>query len=378
MDFCYICDCSLNVHNCSEEHIFLNALGGKLKARNLLCKQCNSMFGDDIDSELARQFNFIANMLNIERDRGKPQSFDAIDCQDGTVYSLEPGGIPVLKYPVIKKEVQETKTRFTIRARDVKQWRAVAKGLKRKYPEIEQNKTLTNISTTKKKKYLDNELSFKMEFGGVKAFRSLCKSAINFYLYKNGNIANIRHLIPYVTGKFEDKQIVKPVYFGYDPISKNDSEVLHSIIIKGDAHENLLYAYIELFNFYKILVLLNDNYTDDNIEYSYFFDVITRKEVIRDYQLILTKSNIKPIMDNILFYKEMMRHLKVLLEKILRKQDFEHRKALLTDAMNNVMKKYPDKKYLDEEMCKDTVNEVMKQLTPWLLHRLKQNKDYEL
>ena len=249
---CYICGSSLNDNNSSEEHIFLNALGGKLKARNLLCKQCNSVFGDDIDSELARQFNFIANMLNIERDRGKPQSFDAVDCQDGTVYSLEPGGVPILKYPVIKKEIQKTKTRFTIRARDVKQWRAVAKGLKRKYPDIDNNKSLTNIK--KERKYLDNELSFKIEFGGGKAFRSLCKSAINFYLYKDGNLANIRHLIPYLTGQRDDKRIVKPVYFEYDPIPKKDDEVLHSIILRGDARENLLFAYIELFDFYKVLV----------------------------------------------------------------------------------------------------------------------------
>lgn len=370
---CYICGSSLNDNNSSEEHIFLNAIGGKLKARNLLCKQCNSVFGDDVDSELARQFNFIANMLNIRRDRGNPQPFDAVDCQNGTVYSLEPGGVPVLKYPVIKKEVQETKTHFTIRARDVKQWRAVAKGLKRQYPEIiDNNKPLTNIK--KGRKYLDNELSFKVEFGGDKAFRSLCKSAINFYLYKNGNVTNIRHLIPYLTGQRDDKRIVKPVYFEYDPIPKKDDEVLHSIILRGDARENLLFAYIELFDFYKVLVLLNDNYTDVNIEHSYFFDVISRKEVMRNYQLKLTKSNIKQVMDGVLLYSDMMRHLSVLLEKTLRKQDSEHKIVLLTRAINNVMKKFPNKKYFDEEMCEEITNEVMKQLTPWLLHRLKQNR----
>ena len=181
-------------------------------------------------------------------------------------------------------------------------------------------------------------------------------------------------MIPYLTGQRDDKRIVKPVYFEYDPIPKKDDEVLHSIILRGDARENLLFAYIELFDFYKVLVLLNDNYTDVNIEHSYFFDVISRKEVMRNYQLKLTKSNIKQVMDGVLLYRDMMRHLSVLLEKTLRKQDSEHKIVLLTRAINNVMKKFPNKKYFDEEMCEEITNEVMKQLTPWLLHRLKQNR----
>ena len=190
----------------------------------------------------------------------------------------------------------------------------------------------------------------------------------------NGVLANVSHLIPYITGQIDDKRIVKPVYFEQDPIPQKDSEVLHSIIIKGDSREKLLYAYIELFDFYKVLVLLNENYSDDSVEFSYFFDVISRKEVFKGYQLDLTRMDVERIMSGILPYKDILQHLNVLLEKTLRKQDSEHRKMLLTEAMNNVMKKYPEKKYFDEEMREDIVNETMKQLTPWLLHRLRLNK----
>ena len=372
MFYCYICGCLLDNNNRTEEHIIPNALGGRLKSKNLICKQCNSAFGVIIDSELAKQFNFVANMLNIKRDRGAPQPFDAVDCRDGTVYSLEPGGVPVLKYPVIKKQLKENTVRFSIRAGNAKQWHSVAKGLKRNYPEIDENKIFAGCKI--ERKYLDNEITFKAELGGSEVFRSLCKSAVSFYLYNNGVLANVSHLIPYITGQIDDKRIVKPVYFEQDPIPQKDSEVLHSIIIKGDSREKLLYAYIELFDFYKVLVLLNENYSDDSVEFSYFFDVISRKEVFKGYQLDLTRMDVERIMSGVLPYKDILQHLNVLLEKTLRKQDSEHRKMLLTEAMNNVMKKYPEKKYFDEEMRKDIVNETMKQLTPWLLYRLRLNK----
>lgn len=62
MSICYVCGNILNEKNQTEEHIFLNAIGGNLKSKNLICRECNSSFGNDIDAALAGQFNAIANM----------------------------------------------------------------------------------------------------------------------------------------------------------------------------------------------------------------------------------------------------------------------------------------------------------------------------
>ena len=65
--FCYACGKEITPSNRSDEHIIPNAIGGRLKSKSLLCKQCNSDFGDSIDSELSRQLNHIGNMLNIKK-----------------------------------------------------------------------------------------------------------------------------------------------------------------------------------------------------------------------------------------------------------------------------------------------------------------------
>lgn len=36
-------------------------MGGRLKSSNLICKECNSKFGDSFDAKLSKQFEFFAS-----------------------------------------------------------------------------------------------------------------------------------------------------------------------------------------------------------------------------------------------------------------------------------------------------------------------------
>ncbi len=121
MDRCYVCGVEIVAENQTDEHIFLNALGGHLTSNKLICKKCNSDFGKEIDTELSKQFKCIATMLNIQRDRGVVQPFDVVDTVDNTLYSYEPGGKPIPKIPVIK----QVENHYTIKASNKKQGREV-------------------------------------------------------------------------------------------------------------------------------------------------------------------------------------------------------------------------------------------------------------
>lgn len=48
----------IDKRKCSEEHIIPNAIGGKLKSKELICKKCNSKLGHSMDKELAEQLDF--------------------------------------------------------------------------------------------------------------------------------------------------------------------------------------------------------------------------------------------------------------------------------------------------------------------------------
>jgi hypothetical protein len=83
---CWCCDAALTVANYSNEHILLNACGGRLKSKWLLCKDCNSLFGNKFDHELATQVNDIMNYLMIKRDRKSPQPIIGKLDADGAEY----------------------------------------------------------------------------------------------------------------------------------------------------------------------------------------------------------------------------------------------------------------------------------------------------
>ena len=368
---CYVCGCILDEKNASEEHIFLNAIGGHLKSKNLICKDCNSHFGDEIDTVLANQFNFIANMFNIKRDRGNPRPFDAVDVRDGSVYSIAPGGKPFRKKPICLK----ADNTYHITASSRQQAKEVLKGFKRKYPGIDVASILNSATTHDR--YLDNELSFSIDFGGSEAFRSLCKTAVNFYLYKGGLSQNIRHLILYLQVGTEVSPLVNYLYLDEVPILTSSEEVLHSIIIRGDSTEKILFAYIELFDFCKVVVMLNDNYEGESIEYSYFFDIVSRTEVSHEYKLPLSKMDIENALINGISYMDIrekfLPQLNVVIHKALTKQSSEHIHLLLEKAMENSLEKIKLQNLTLEEEREIIVDETMNQLTPLILHLFKEN-----
>jgi hypothetical protein len=82
MSTCYLCKNEITEQNITIEHIILNSMGGRLKSSNLICKECNSKFGDSFDAKLSKQFEFFANILDIKRERGKVQ--DVIMIREST------------------------------------------------------------------------------------------------------------------------------------------------------------------------------------------------------------------------------------------------------------------------------------------------------
>lgn len=298
MAVCYICNENITNNNSSLEHIIPNSLGGNLKSRNLLCKECNSNLGSNLDAELAIQLNLIANMLNIERDRGKPQSFEASNKYTDEKYRFLPGGKPELIRPNIEINKNDKKTKIKVNARDEKQAREVLQGLKRKYNIKEDD--LKNIMDSFKlqEKPFKEHITVDQKFGGEEALKSVAKIILNYYTYTGQDIKWISEFVDKYTN--ENYDILSRISFIYLPnevISKKEDEILHSIIIRGDTKEKLLYGYVELFNCYRVLVFLSDSYNGPSLNNSYFFDVEERIEKERNYNLNLSKKEILEFLD---------------------------------------------------------------------------------
>ena len=56
---CYLCGTEITEENKTVEHIVLNSIGGRLKSSKLICKNCNSKFGNTFDACLSKQLEFL-------------------------------------------------------------------------------------------------------------------------------------------------------------------------------------------------------------------------------------------------------------------------------------------------------------------------------
>ena len=132
MSRCYLCKNEITDENVSIEHILPNAIGGRLKSSSLICKECNSKFGDTSDACLAKQLEFFANQLNIKRERGSVQNVEMTRESTGETYLVSPEGDLVPRKPLIKERESNGNLEIYVKANDEKTIKSILIGLKRK------------------------------------------------------------------------------------------------------------------------------------------------------------------------------------------------------------------------------------------------------
>jgi hypothetical protein len=311
MDACYLCNNPLTAENVSKEHIVLNSIGGRLKSKELLCKTCNSKFGHDADSELAGQLVFLSSYFQVKRDSGETPIIKGAKTKDGKEYNILDGSKPSLSKPKFDKKVENGETRYSIEARNEKELITILKGLRRKHPELDLE--LAKQKFQWKEEYLEEHLSHSMTIGGDLAFKSIVKTAVNYYIHSQKETEQVKHLFPYLKGE-ADLKIGKHFYPAKPIYKKESNEVVHLIHLYGNKHSKQLYCFVELFSAYSFLVHLSDKYDGKNFSSTYCYDILQNKELAKQVTLKLKAETVSEIYE-------------------MTKNDFE----TITEKLNRVM-----------------------------------------
>lgn len=354
MSECYICGNKLSQNNKSIEHIFPNCLGGKLKSRSLLCSICNSHFGSEIDSHLCEEMRVISNLLNIKRERKTPRSIQGLG-SDGHQYTIKPGLRIHRTIPV-----EPTPNGYDIIAKNRHQFNKILKNIKNKHPNIDEEEILKNAKEVDY--FLDNiKVDFVVE-DDEKTLRAICKIAVNFYLFNNGDIKYVKHLIPYLKGETDIECVW---FYSADKNEIYDSgvspEILHSVVLIGDDKEKILYAYIELFSTFKFIVKLNDDYDGLKITESYFFNVISHKTIEPVLKESKTKEDLTQISKDPLNFNNLRHDLNTLIRFI----QIQHYRDVIAEMVSKVftdwVSKHQGKIITDSEIA-ELINGFEKEL----------------
>lgn len=371
MSRCYLCKNEITDENVSIEHILPNAIGGRLKSSSLICKECNSKFGDTSDACLAKQLEFFANQLNIKRERGSVQNVEMTRKSTGETYLVSPEGDLVPRKPLIKERESNGNLEIYVKASDEKTIESILIGLKRKYPKLD----ITKFKDALKHEveYIDEPLHGTVSIDGKKIFPAILKIAVNYYIEKGGDIEFVDSAIEDL--KNNQTHRVDLIIKEGLVVESDSDDVLHYIFINGCREKKKLYAIIELYSTVQFVIKLSDNYNGEDVQHLYVFDVLKKQEIqkeivfVPDFDFIFNYdySTIKP--DYNVFGKRLERILKIgsqrRLDKSIHKITEQSLKKVLGEPDGRVITRH--------DVCL-LVDEIMKGLTPIIANSVMRDK----
>ena len=173
------------IKHCSDEHILLNALGGRWTSQQLVDRDTNSEFGRTIDTSLSESMHLFRILIDAPAGDGTPVPLlKSIQGKDGETYNLLPGGKPQLgKSRIYFYKSQDGTTLVEGRARSLSE---LKKLLKRKLEQLSTNPSEI-IQKAQPMSTPTPELSGKFKLG-IEAYRCIAKMSCNLFAIHNKEI----------------------------------------------------------------------------------------------------------------------------------------------------------------------------------------------
>jgi hypothetical protein len=266
---CALCGSPITDENDSKEHLIPNAIGGRKKITGFICNGCNNKSGEDWDSDLASQLNSLSVFFGISRERGTPPSH-AVETTRGEQIQLYSDGSMGLVKPKC-----ELGKKINIEARSIKEAKKILSGLKRKYPQIDIDKTMTYAQS--KSYYPEGMIKFRTTIGGPKTGRSIVKSCLALAVESGINPQMCKIARNYLISNGED---CFGFYYERDLIiNRPENVVFHCISITGNPDTKQLLGYIEYYGIWRIITCLSDEYDGDKFSRTYALNPISGNEI---------------------------------------------------------------------------------------------------
>ena len=239
----------------SEEHIIPQALGGKLSAR-IYCEDCNSHFGNEIDSELIKNINYFGTALNIKRVRGKNQPYDVALPTNGIKLTFD-GRKFKRKKPIVNIEKNGDEIKYVdVTARSESELRKICTSIKEKY-------NLPNeIKYFEEKHPGPTDTVTEFEFDNEKIRRCVAKIAYSLLCVKlpSGQVFSdafdeVRNYI-----RFGAKSDLSSANYNHTDFMTDGIRPLHKIHINRNRRKNLVIGFVCFFGTFRYTTLLSRDF----------------------------------------------------------------------------------------------------------------------
>lgn len=362
MSKCYLCGAELTKENKSEEHIINNALGGRLKSYDLLCRTCNNKMGDKSDDTLAEDLKFFIEMFQIQRERNKELKGILMTDEYGHLIQVKEGGNK-LKLHEVKASIEvhgDGSKTFHGLFRNLNELKnALEKSMQRgRLTKDEVDQIIKNAVPTNERKRLKGKITIRKE-----SFPSIIKMLVNFYMFKTLDSSLGINLKPYILNQKDCQDLMTIMVFEEFRLAPNFNSLHHTLKIRGKKGEGLV-GIIEFFNVYSYGVILDKNYCGEDLDFSYCFDVLNLKEVGNyNPNIDLSVESVKK-MKNIFHTTPQIawNEMKIRMEQVLKLKSDLDRKKISDKIINEAFESLPEGAVITEEFINKLADRLVDEL----------------
>lgn len=288
---CYQCDIELmpidaEGTNNHYEHVIPNALGGRLKAKDILCKSCGSNSGTSMDKAFVQMFFPFTERMDLAKERGENNNpvkgFIEIDGNAVEINFKDLKVSPIKPFPVIDRQKQIVYIYGHQKAAS-----KYIEKVKRDMANQGENISLFKFQIVND---FHGIINYSFDLNNTDFALGLNKIAVDYAILSKidrlqlpraldvqaKNIIATHNIFPYYPlGKFERLiELTKPF--------NDNSFPAHHLILFTEKNTNtgtkMLVCYIELFSTFQYFVILNNEYEGADIHQEYYQTLLTKKD----------------------------------------------------------------------------------------------------
>lgn len=257
-----------------------------------ICKVCNARAGSEWDAALADQFKPLCALLNIDRQRGSVPSL-RVRTTGGDTLQLHADGRVTSPHPTVTEARTKNQVAIRITAPTMEEAKRTLRQLAKKYPQIEIDKALRELRTTRK--FNRDPWQIKIE-ARPEAERSIVKSLVAMAAYHGVGIERLEHAQDYLLsggppclGWLNDVDVV---------VNRPREVFFHGVFIRGDPEDKQLLGYVEYFGHQRFVACLSSTYNGDPIDCGYAIDPVSGGELALQVDLAVPPGEIQAIYRN--------------------------------------------------------------------------------
>lgn len=282
---CRGCGVTLTGSNDSEAHIIPNALGGRLKPKGIICRECNTKLDGVADNALVQAFGSWPTLLNVPRDRGDHPDKD-VTTQSGRRVRLSAEGSITRVDPVYTVTETADGHKLEIGAGVSKTFRQLLQRAANQFPQINVEQALQYAKVIGIND--GDALKMTLDYSPLATFGGVVSALWLYIINVTGHaVMDWKRLLEVIASMQKNGGTFRYMIKGLPGLVGPDIPFGHRIIVRSVPNTGELIAYVEILGVLRVGgVFARSGGPSQLIEHIYVYDLNDQMDRSHEFSVV--------------------------------------------------------------------------------------------